>query len=56
LLCYIRQDVKKLLQACVRDKNTVLYCGVHVFKSDPLQGFLTEVFVNSVNVWKLKPG
>ena len=46
--------VKRL--ACVRDQNSVLYSGAHVFKSGPLQGFLSEVFVNSVNVWKMKPG
>jgi len=40
----------------VRDQNSVLYSGAHVFKSHPLQGFLTEVFVNCVNVWKLNPG
>jgi hypothetical protein len=50
------QDVKKLLFAFVQVQISVFYSGAHVFKSGPLQGFLTEVFVNSVSVWKLKPG
>jgi len=44
LLYYIRQDVKKLLLVCVRDRNSVFYSGPDVFKSGLLQGFLTEGF------------